>query len=193
MKFDIILPTIGRDNLINAIDSVLRQEHTDWHLWIVTDGLGEFPNSGFDHRISVISNNDPLHNDYGAWARNTGISLGSSEWIAYIDDDDIWLPNHLQVMKNMATENPAVNMMRTAGQAFFWKHKSPRSSKLIRKLGAVNSEDILTVGICHKRSLFYMTNGWQPCDNHDKILWNEMQSHGGIETSTETITFEFER
>ena len=172
-RFDIILPTIGRDSLLAATESVEQQTYKDWRLITVHDT----ENRG----------------DYGAWARNTAIAIGDSEWIAYIDDDDVWLPHHLALLAIEIEANPLVNMVRTTGQAFMWKHKSPRTSKLVRKLGAVNSTDILTVGMAHTREIFHKTQGWQPCDNHDKLLWNEMLGVGGIPIISNVITFQFER
>lgn len=172
-RFDIVLPTIGRDSLLAATESVQKQTYQNWRLITVQDT----ENRG----------------DYGAWARNTAITIGENEWIAYIDDDDIWLPHHLETLSRLLVEAPYATMLRTAGQAFSWKHKSPRSSKLMRKLGQINSTDFMTVGMAHTRELFEKTQGWQPCDNHDKLLWEEMLSLGGIPIATDSITYQFQR
>lgn len=195
MRFDIILPTIGRPSLETTIQSVLAQEYKDWHLYIVADGHCVTQNKlekYFSEKIScdMLSK---FHNDYGAASRNNGISLGHSAWIAYVDDDDIWLPNHLTTLVSLGALRTDANMLRTAGRSFAWRHKSPRSSKLVRKIGPVNTQDILTVGMAHTRELFNKTTGWQPADNHDHMLWKEMLGAGGISHVTETITFEFER
>lgn len=194
MKFDIILPSIGRDSVHAAIESVLAQDYEPgWNLHVYAQGTD--------------INNDPslktlpyaywydmiVRNDHGAHARNCMISYGKNPWIAYIDDDDVWLPNHLSTLAELAAQDERVNMLSTAGQAFSWKHKSPRSIRLVRRLGVINDTDILTVGMAHTRELFKLTQGWQPCDNHDKLLWEEMLAKGGRELTTERVTFQFER
>ena len=195
MRFDIVLPTIGRPSLVDAIQSVLNQDYQDWKLWVYEQG-------SFSDFSSLIKNGclpfaywqDPVvRNDSGTHARNAMIQTGTSQWITYIDDDDIWLPNHLSTIASLTEANPDVTMIRTAGQSFSWKHKSPRSSKLVRKLGAVNSTDILTVGMAHTRNLFKLTQGFQPCDNHDKLLWKQMLSLGGKPAVSDAVTFQFER
>ena len=196
LKFDIILPSIRRDSLQGAVDSVIAQEYEHWNLYVVLDGcdrLGcDLAFSSDDKRVRRFASLN-LHEDNGAWARHEGIAIGTSKWIAYIDDDDEFLPNHLTTLVELATLHPEANMLRTAGQQFKMGHKTPRSSKKVRKLGPVNSTDILTVGMVHTRKLYNKTQGWQPGTAHDKDLWNAMLVAGGIPAETDTITFLFKR
>lgn len=145
-----------------------------------------------DPRIQFVQKNRQI-NDSGASARNFGIKQGNAAWIAYLDDDDVFLPNHLTILHELGILHPEANMLRTAGQPFSWRHKSPRSSKLVRRLRSVNTQDILTVGMSHTRELFSKTEEWQAVDNHDHLLWAEMLAAGGTYATTETVTFEFER
>jgi glycosyltransferase involved in cell wall biosynthesis len=196
LKFDIILPTIGRDSLRQSIQSVIDQTYQNWLLWIIVDQVNLFNAwpSSLDKRIicwEIVT--CPANNDWGARARNFGICKGERRWITYIDDDDEWLPHHLSTIDRLIKDNPGVNMIRTAGQSFKLKHKSPRSSQLVRKMGAVNSTDILTVGMAHTRGIFGKTQGWQPCDNHDHLLWREMLVAGGIAIESKEVTFHFSR
>lgn len=192
-KFDIIVPSIGRLTLLSAIESVIHQDYPHWNLWVVCDGIGGLEKAIDDKRVTVIGSDGPRHEDWGAWARNKGVSLGDNPWIAYIDDDDVWYPNHLSTFLSLLAENPQATMLRTAGLSFSWRRKTPRTKDRIRRLGAVNSADILTVGMAHTRELFKRTTGWLACDNHDKILWNSMKAIGGITSETDAVTFEFER
>lgn len=194
MTFDIILPTIGRLSVFQAIESILHQEFQDWRLIIVCDGITGLDRAIGDSRVTVVGNGiKPQHSDFGAWARNLGIVAGDRPWIAYIDDDDVWLPNHLSTIASLLEANPQVTLIRTAGQSFYLRRKSPRSKERVLKMGQINTTDILTVGMAHSRELFSKTNGWQPCDNHDKILWNEMLLLGGAAIVSEAVTFQFAR
>lgn len=193
MKFDIILPSVGRLSLMQAIESVLHQDHEDWHLWVMCDGIGGLEYVIDDPRVTVVGSDTPCHEDFGAWARNKGITMGTSPWITYIDDDDVWLSNHLSTLSSLLAEHPQATMLRTAGRSFSWRRKSPRSKERVRKLSGVNSTDILTVGMAHSRELFKCTAGWMPVDNHDKLLWNAMKDMGGVPAESEAVTFEFAR
>lgn len=203
MHFSVILPTIGRESLGRAIDSVIAQTHKDWTLYVVGDGVQILFHT--NPQIKELYIPGP-NNDFGAKARNFGIAealrnrcdlyrdidLALEDWIAYIDDDDIWRVNHLGVIKNLMQIHH-ISAVRTSGQEFKMKHKSPRSSKLVKKMGPINTKDILTVGMAHTFRAYNTTKGWQPCDNHDKLLWKEMEKVGMGWAISGDITFEFER
>jgi glycosyltransferase involved in cell wall biosynthesis len=194
--FDIVLPTVGRPSLSVAIQSVMAQEIQDWTLFVIRDRWQSEDGIPRDDRIIPLYVEGP-GDDYGAFARNAGISLpiGSKikthDWIAYIDDDDLWHPHHLTVLS--AYVNMGATMIRTAGQSFKISRRSPRSSGLRQKLGPINTTDILTVGMAHTRDLYAQTRGWQACDNHDHILWADMLAAGGNPRVSEAVTFLFER
>ncbi|NJN86713.1 MAG: glycosyltransferase family 2 protein [Leptolyngbyaceae cyanobacterium SL_7_1] len=93
----VIIPTYNRADLLSrAIDSVLNQTLTNLELIIVDDGstdnTAEVVNSFNDSRIRYI----PLgKNCGGGYARNHGIHLATGEFIAFLDSDDVWLPEKL--------------------------------------------------------------------------------------------------
>ena len=195
LTFDIILPSVGRESLKTAIRSVFTQDYSSWKLFVYEQGphtdLSEFALNG-KTRFAYWWDSQ-IHNDSGAWSRNAMIHYGKSEWIAYLDDDDEWLPQHLSTIAKLIENNPDVNMVRVAGQSFMMKHRHPRSSQLVRKMGPINSTDFLTVGMAHSRDLFKHTTGWQPVDNHDHLLWREMLAAGGKAVESDAVTFHFRR
>lgn len=88
-----IIPTYRRhDRLIAAIDSVLKQTHQDFVIVVVDDG-GGLPVLQNDPRIIAVS----LSKNMGiaGVVRNIGIRLSQSEYIAFLDDDNTWHPEHL--------------------------------------------------------------------------------------------------
>ncbi|SDE90725.1 glycosyltransferase family 2 protein [Rhodospira trueperi] len=94
----VIIPTFGRRNTLSlAVQSVLDQEikePLDFEIIIVDDASPhpvEAPSS--DDRIKVLR----LEKNLGAaGARNAGILASRGDYIAFLDSDDIWLPNKLQ-------------------------------------------------------------------------------------------------
>ena len=200
IAFDVILPTIMRPTLEETVNSVFHQTYKNWRLlWafdiemgtpFILEGYNIIPTIAPPVTCVCLDDLGP-HNDNGTTARNKAISIGHNPWIVYIDDDDIWLTNHLETMANLIALHSNANMFKTAGQQFKWGHRHPRSSKLVKKLGPINSKDVLTVGMCHSRELFNKTNGWINRDNHDAILWHEMLDKGGIPIYSDTITFQF--
>lgn len=181
---------------MSAIESVIEQSHKDWLLWVVADNCilqNAWPMELDDRIIVYEAVTLPIRQDHGAYCRNYGIMQGNAEWIAYIDDDDLWRPNHLETIVQLAKDNPDATMIRTSGQSFKRSRKSPRSSKIVNKPGVINTTDILTVGMAHRRDLFERTPQWQACDNHDHILWSDMIIAGGDLLEDTTVTFDFQR
>jgi len=189
MKFDVIIPTINRQSLERAVYSVYAQRHTNWRLFVVGDGIMPDLKDYDRDKVAVVSMDQT--GDSGASQRNLGIGMGDSPWIAYLDDDDIWYPDHLSTIAELAQQNPDANMFKTGAQSFVMS-KSPRY-KTRMKLKHVNLDDPLTITLAHCRDLFYKTSKWQPVDNHDHILWREMLKAEGIMAKTEHVTALFMR
>jgi glycosyltransferase involved in cell wall biosynthesis len=82
-----IIPTIGRESLNRAIQSALVQKHIKNHIIVVDDSTCQSLNFS---NVTIIRTGG---NRGVAFARNLGIRAAKSEWIAFLDDDDQWLPN----------------------------------------------------------------------------------------------------
>lgn len=110
--FSIILPTFNRAHLIRrALGSVLAQSFADWELLIVDDGSSDntreiIQDYLLDPRISYSFevNSGP------AMARNRGIASAHGGYITFIDSDDEYLPEHLQLRYN-ALKNSDVQLL----------------------------------------------------------------------------------
>ncbi len=91
----VIIPTYNRGWILKeAIDSVLDQDYTDFELIVVDDGSTDdtveiIDAYGFD--IIVLQQN----NQGVSAARNRGICASRAQLIAFLDSDDIWLPQKL--------------------------------------------------------------------------------------------------
>ena len=92
-KIACIIPTFKRpQGLLKAIESVLAQERQDFVIVVVDDGAG-LPRLPADPRIFAVSlsrNSAVL-----GIVRNVGIRLSRSEYIAFLDDDNVWTSRHL--------------------------------------------------------------------------------------------------
>jgi len=103
-KIACIIPTYKRpEGLTSAINSILTQEYRDFVIIVVDDGAG-LPTLPCDPRLFAVS----LSRNCGiaGLVRNVGIRLSRSEFIAFLDDDNIWTPNHL-VVSTQALEQGA--------------------------------------------------------------------------------------
>lgn len=96
----VVIATYNRaDTLEYAIQSVLMQTYKNFELWIVgdkcTDHTGEMVTKYLDDpRVNWY--NLEQNSGYQSKPNNEGIRRGSGEYIAYLNHDDLWLPNHLE-------------------------------------------------------------------------------------------------
>ena len=91
----VVIPTYKRPDLLRrAVDSVLGQELADVQIVVIDDGGGQLGELPSDDRVTKLS----LSRNYGvlALSRNVGIRLGRSRFVAFLDDDNEWLPHHLR-------------------------------------------------------------------------------------------------
>lgn len=95
----------GADTLPEAIDSVLAQSFTDWELVI-------WDNCSIDSTPEVVSRyEDPRIRYFRAetetplsQARTAAISRAQGEWIAFLDHDDVWVPEKLEKQMALADD-----------------------------------------------------------------------------------------
>jgi glycosyltransferase involved in cell wall biosynthesis len=111
----VVLPTHNRSRLLRrAVESVLGQTLRDFELIIINDNstddtaqvLAEL--QAQDARIRILHREA---NSGAAAARNAGIALARGQWVAFQDDDDLWLVEKLERQLRAVTE---------AGPAFGW-------------------------------------------------------------------------
>ena len=106
----------GATTLPEAVDSVLAQTVDDWELIVwddcSTDGSAETLARYTDNRIRYFRSDEqvPLGR-----ARQRAIDLARGEWIAFLDQDDIWLPCKLERQMSVShhPSNPALIYGRT--------------------------------------------------------------------------------
>lgn len=96
----IIMPSWNTSDFIGeSIESVLNQTYQNWELIIIddcsTDNTDEVVNSFNDDRIYYFKNNI---NSGAAITRNKAMKIARGEWMAFLDSDDLWLPNKLEKM-----------------------------------------------------------------------------------------------
>ena len=94
-----VIPTFNRPSLVvAAVKSALNQTHADMEIIVVVDGPDDSTSKALgaiaDPRIRIVI----LPRHQGACeARNAGIQAAKGEWIAFLDDDDEWLPRKIEL------------------------------------------------------------------------------------------------
>ena len=105
-KVSVIIPTYNRSSLVkDAICSVLAQTEPDLEVIVVDDGSTDDTHrvveSLSDSRVSYFYK----VNGGVASARNFGLSKAKGEYLAFLDHDDLWPPDYLEVMVSHLENN----------------------------------------------------------------------------------------
>jgi glycosyltransferase involved in cell wall biosynthesis len=98
-KVSVIMPAYNCQRYIaESITSVVSQSYEDWELIVVDDCSSDetslVVSSFLDPRICLIKNKSNLG---GAASRNIAISRAKGRFIAFLDADDVWEPDKLEV------------------------------------------------------------------------------------------------
>src|SRR5215207_2785444 len=94
----VVIPTRGRWRLLSVtLASALAQEGVDHDVVVVDDGSRDETAARLadlrDERVRVVSNERPRG---VAAARNRALAEARGEWVAFLDDDDLWSPGKLR-------------------------------------------------------------------------------------------------
>ena len=93
-QVDVIIPAYNPGPYLRStLDSVIAQSLPDWNAVVIDDGSTEDLTwvDSFDHRVRRLRQ----ANAGLSAARNIGIEQGTSRFVAFLDADDIWLPDKL--------------------------------------------------------------------------------------------------
>ncbi len=94
----VVIPTHNRPMLLReTLISVVNQSHANLEIFVISDGIN-YQNESIvkelrDDRILYF---DQENSGGPSLSRNIGIALSKGEYIAFCDDDDIWLPNKIK-------------------------------------------------------------------------------------------------
>lgn len=116
-EISIVIPAYNAETTImETIKSVQQQTFSNWELIIINDGSTDrtvqLVNEINDSRLKVFS----YQNGGLSVARNRGISNAKGEFIAFLDADDLWTPDKLELQLKALEKNPE------AGVAYSWTY-----------------------------------------------------------------------
>lgn len=128
----VVIPSYHRsiNTLSRAVESVRRQEYPIFEIIVVDDNKDDLALSNAikafccNHQLKYI----PSGGIGGAGARNCGISAASGKYIAFLDDDDEWLPEKLKVQIALFT-SPTIGLVYSRGYTVTLKTDGTVSQK----------------------------------------------------------------
>lgn len=112
----VVIPLFNKaPHIVRAVESVLEQSSPADEIIVVddgsTDGGGELllPYVA-KHGVRLIRQ----ENAGVSVARNHGVNLAASDYVAFLDADDFWLPNHIATLRRLIDNYPEASLFSTA-------------------------------------------------------------------------------
>ncbi len=128
-EISVIIPAYNAEKtIVDSVRSALDQTFTDIEVIVSDDGSVDDTLSLLeeikDSRLKVISS----LNSGAAAARNRGIHNSKGEFIAFLDADDLWLKDKLELQLNVLKSNPLASTVYCWVDTFDEKSKNPRAT-----------------------------------------------------------------
>ena len=177
-EISVIIPTHNRCWILTeAIESVLSQKFTRFELLVVDDGSTDATQtllSGYRNRLRIIRQ----ENRGVSAARNAGIAAAEGKWVAFLDSDDLWLPDKLSCQYGFFQSHPEAVICQTEE---IWIRNGVRvnSGNRHRKPSGMIFEDSLhlclvspSAVMIHKHlfeEVGYFNEDFPACEDYD--LW----------------------
>jgi len=118
-KVSVILPLYNAEStIVKALESVLNQTYKNWELIIIDDGSTDKSviyvqdfiqrlNAKIQKKITIRSQK----NSGPSSARNHGIQQSNGEYIAFLDSDDSWIAEKLEIQIDYFKKNPTAGIV----------------------------------------------------------------------------------
>src|SRR6185436_3280231 len=149
--FSVIIPAYNAVHFItDALNSVFEQTFNDYEVIVVNDGS---PNT-VDLELLLRPYMDRVvylkqHNKGPGAARNLGIRQAKGTYVALLDSDDRWLPNHLAEMMTVLEEDPTLDLIYADALNFGDQMTPPQPvMETNPSYGAVNFESLVEEQCC---------------------------------------------
>ena len=112
-QISVVIPTYNRAKVVRkALESVFSQTYPAAEIVVVDDGSGDETRevlASYGDRIKAISQ----ENGGLSAARNAGIREATSEWVAFLDDDDEYVPDRLAIAVETIRIHPDIDVHAT--------------------------------------------------------------------------------
>lgn len=126
--------------LTETVESVLAQTYTHWEMYLVddgsTDGSTEIAKAfARNHSDKVFYLEHPGHSNHGVCAsRNLGVASSRGPLLAFLDADDIWLPQKLEQQVAIHKQYPQAGLI-TEGSVHWYNWEDPNRPNYLIPIG----------------------------------------------------------
>lgn len=189
MSISVVIPTHNRSHFISeTLESVFAQTLQPDEVLVIDDGSTDDTAAiaeSYAPRVRVFRRT----NQRQAAARNFGVRQASSEWIAFLDDDDLWEPNKLERQMEELIRHPEADLCYTGRSLLVQRGDTTTIGKVVYAPSAKDIRKALFEGcaffpscVLIRRATYLEMNGFDPnfrvcCEDYE--LWLKLL-HAGI-------------
>ena len=177
----VIMPVFNGERFLRqALDSVVAQDYAPLELIVVDDGSTDASAQVAQRCAAARCLTQP--NQGNGAAKNTGLAAARGEFIAFLDQDDIWLPGKLSAQVDALRQNPAAGF--TAGRMrFFFEPGVSRPDWVPAEFLTEPPPAFLPSGLLIRRAVFDQLGNFDPtiplCNDLD---WLARARDAGVPT-----------
>jgi glycosyltransferase involved in cell wall biosynthesis len=164
----VLVPTFNRRRyLAGALASVVRQSYRNLQIIVINDGgedVSDIVNSFGDERLIFI---DRKENRGKAHSLNEALLRAEGKYVAYLDDDDLYYPNHIETLLDALENNSGCQVAYSDLYKVYCKVCSDGSRKVLSKVVEISRDfdrffmlyynHVLHVSLMHRRDLLEKT------------------------------------
>lgn len=189
--FSIVIPLYNKQSHVKeTIETVFDQTFQDFEIVIINDGSTDesvkIIESIQDNRIQLLNQ----ENQGVSVARNRGIQESKADYIAFLDADDLWLPEFLQTIYELILKFPNAGMFATRFEKI--DNAGNRIPIIVKALPSNDYVGIIpnyfkslvsgdhptwTSAVCIPRKIFFENNIWFPIGEkyaEDQHVWSRV-------------------
>lgn len=188
----VIMPMHNSESYVRiAIDSVLAQTYEKWELIVVDDASTDHSRSIVeeyacrDNRVRLLINDTPVGMPYSP--RNYGIKHANGDYIAFLDSDDVWLPNKLEEQLPLFS-NSRVAVVFSDYEKI--NERGYREGRCVNTPRSVNYSKLLYSNVIGNLTGIFDVKKvgkvyFQPIHHEDYAFWLSILKKGFIASSTQ--------
>lgn len=204
-KFSVVIPLYNKAAyILTTVQSVLSQQYTDFELFVVDDGstdqgierLAEIK----DPRMKILRQ----ENQGVSVARNTGIAAATSEFVAFLDADDVWRWDYLMQIDQLIEKYTQADIFVTAYNVFMsedvihYSNEEEADTSGVRNywLSLKNGYDFVwTSATVIRRKAILDAGGFRPgeCIGQDLDLWARVAQNNPVVAYTNNRCVNYNR
>jgi glycosyltransferase involved in cell wall biosynthesis len=153
-----IIPTINRPTLINTLESIEQQTDPDWNALCIFDRVDPSEEalakikSNPKFRYIVLMEKLGKDTNSAGNVRNAGINTVSTQWIGFVDDDDLITPLYVQRLKEELITSPTIDTIIFRG---LWYHNLNYGTNILPPPLATNFyHEQVGITFCYKLKMY---------------------------------------